>query len=635
VNIFSGQSNSKFYRVGVTHALPLFVVAVIASLFIIDTFAPIDIGAPVFYVVIVLLVASNGSRPAVLITACVVAVLIPTGYMLSHYTGDTGAAVVRCVASLFAIIATLILSLRNIKKTRQLCEQIGLLHLAHDADAAFEHPQKDLLAAIDAIPGMLWSASDEGEVIFVNRRWEESNIGLGGSCADLWQAIVHPDDLKNMRRDWQASVASGQMLDNVSRVRHTDGSYRWTRIAAEPLRDAEGAVRCWYGINSDVDARKRAEDMLMRNEVLLADAQRLTKTGSIAFSTADGEMVWSAEAYHILGYEPGPNVAPSLELILARTHPDDRADVEAAHRYGEGARSLVDIEYRLLLPAGVRKYVRYVAHFPPPAPINLAYVGALTDITDAQQSQEALTRSTAEFAHITRLTTLGELATSIAHEVAQPMAAVVTSGDAALRWLRRAQPDVEEVERAIGQTIKSAQRANDIVRKIRAMAQRRSAAYCAIHLSDVVDDAVQLMSREFRRHDVCCEVQQTNMRLLVRGDAMLLQQVIVNLLTNAVQAMSEHSGGRRIIHIGTEAMENNKVRLSIEDTGPGINAEDRDRLFEPFYTTNVNGIGIGLSLCRSIVEAHGGRISADTQCGAGALFRLTLPLDTEQRENVT
>lgn len=736
MNLFDSEHVSRPYR-RVDVCILLIAALVAVAVFMIDAFTALDIAVAVFYVVVLLLVASTGSRAAVLSTGAAVAILTLAGFGFSHDTDYSWDAVARCVVSLVAIGTTSLLSLRNLTNTAQLRELIDLLNLTHDAIFVYdltgsitfwnngaetlygwpaEHAigqhidkltqtrfpnseteiyaalvdrghwagelqrvcrdgrhvtvvsrialwrdakgkprailatnnditlqkrmemvlsqrQQELRAAIDTIPGMVWSASNEGEVVFVNRRWEESGMDTGTQGADLWQAIVHPDDLDRMRCDWQISVASGRALDNVSRVRQRDGDYRWMHIAAEPQYDDGGAVRRWYGVNTDIEARKIAEEALKRSEAFLVDAQRLSKTGSIGISPVNGDMLWSSEAYRIFGYEQRPEIEPSLELILARTHPDDRAKVEAAHQYSDAIAPLIDIEYRLLLPDGLLKYVHYVAHLGPPASTDLAYVGALMDITDGRQTQEALARSMAELAHVTRMTTLGELAASIAHEVTQPIAAVVTSGDAALRWLRRDPPKLDEVERSVGQMIKSVKRANEIVRQIRAMAQKRPAPRREVFLDDAVDGMVQLMAPEFQRQGVHCEVHRPIERPRLLADEVQLQQVVINLLMNAMQAMSGLENGPRLIRICTEVLEGREVRLSIQDSGPGIAFEDREQLFRPFFTTKANGMGMGLSICRSIVEAHGGNIGADVASVVGAVFRITLPLYTGPQES--
>lgn len=734
--------NATFIRSNTKRALPegpivfWFAAIVALTVFSIDAFTSLDIAVAVFYVVVVLLVASSGSDLAVMGATVVVAILTLAGFLISHDSDYAGGAIARCVLSLLAIGSTSILSLRNLSNTARLLEQIDMLNLTHDAvlvvdldgrvtfwnhgaeslygwsaeqasgqrihelthtraalpldeihaklldsgswsgelqrvrrdgrtvtvmsrvtvwrDAKgaprailatnnditlqkqmaneIEAQQAELRAAIDTIPGMVWSASGDGDVVSVNRRWQESGVDTEGHGADLWGAVVHPDDLAAMRRDWLDSVRSGRALDNMSRVRQRDGGYRWMHIAAEPQRDAAGAVHRWYGVNTDVEARKRAEDALTRSEAFLVDAQRLSKTGSIGIEAAHGKMIWSAEAYRIFGYEPSPDLTPGLARILDRTHPEDRRQVEIAHS-ADKATPLIDLKYRLIMPDGELKYVHYVAHSGPPVSTDLNYVGALMDVTSSQRTQEALTRSMAELTHATRMTTLGEMAASMAHEVTQPMAAVITSGDAALRWLGRPEPDIGEVSRSIGQMINSARRANDIVRQIRAMARKRPSALSRVSLVEMVEEAVSMMVPELARHGVICEVQPPPDAIHVHADSVQIQQVVVNLLLNAAQAMADLPGKPHRIAISISGPREGKVELRIEDSGNGISEDVRERLFTPFFTTKTNGMGMGLSICRSIIEAHGGRIALEDSSTAGARFLITLPLDAENKEN--
>ncbi|CAM2156065.1 PAS domain S-box protein [Paraburkholderia tropica] len=734
--------NATLIRSNTKRALPegpivfWFAAIVALTVFSIDAFTSLDIAVAVFYVVVVLLVASSGSDLAVMGATVIVAMLTLAGFLISHDSDYAGGAIARCVLSLLAIGSTSILSLRNLSNTARLLEQIDMLNLTHDAvlvvdlegrvtfwnhgaeslygwsaeqalgqriheltqtraalpldeihaklldsgswsgelqrvrrdgrtvtvmsrvavwrDAKgaprailatnnditlqkrmaneIEAQQAELRAAIDTIPGMVWSASGDGDVVYVNRRWQESGVDTEGRGADLWDAVVHPDDLGAMRRDWLDALRSGSALDNMSRVRQRDGGYRWMHIAAEPLRDADCAVRRWYGVNTDVEARKRAEDALTRSEAFLVDAQRLSKTGSIGIEAVHGKMIWSAEAYRIFGYEPSPALTPGLALILERTHPEDRRQVEIAHGAAM-ATPLVDLKYRLIMPDGELKYVHYVAHSGPPLSTDLNYVGALMDVTSSQRTQEALTRSMAELAHATRMTTLGEMAASMAHEVTQPMAAVITSGDAALRWLGRPEPDIGEVSRSIGQMIHSARRANDIVRQIRAMARKRPSALSRVSLVEMVEEAVSMMAPELVRHGVICEVQPPPDAIHVHADSVQIQQVVVNLLLNAAQAMADLPGKPHRIVISISAPREGSVDLRIEDSGNGVPEDVRERLFTPFFTTKTNGMGMGLSICRSIIEAHGGRITLEDSLAAGARFLITLPLDAEKKEN--
>lgn len=256
-----------------------------------------------------------------------------------------------------------------------------------------------------------------------------------------------------------------------------------------------------------------------------------------------------------------------------------------------------------------------------------AILASNIDVTLQRQMTEELAKQQAELAHATRMTTLGEMAASMAHEVTQPMAAVVTSGDAALRWLNRPAPDVDEVARSIGQMIRSARRANEIVRQIRAMAKKRPTVCSRIALADVVDEAVEMMAPELQRHGVHCDVHRAPENPFVLADNVQLQQVIINLLLNAAQAMDQQDTPRLIV-VMTTMLDGQRVQLSIEDTGSGIDTEVRERLFSPFFTTKTNGMGMGLSICRSIMEAHGGSIALDAAAATGTRFLITLPLES-------
>jgi PAS domain S-box-containing protein len=306
-----------------------------------------------------------------------------------------------------------------------------------------QRQQDELRATIDAIPGMVWSSSRDGCPDYMNRRWNEYGVELADDVRDIWQSIVHPDDLPAMQAAWREAVATGSALETTARIRRKDGVYRWMHVGAEPLRDANRDIVRWYGVNTDIEEHKQTQQALERSEAFLSDAQRLSRTGSIATRVPECDMGWSDETYRI--FDVPRHVTPTIELIAARTHPDDIDIVKRAHERALRGESHIDSEFRLLLTDGSVKHVHYVAHLSAPVSGKVEYVGALMDVTDRVTAQEALDRSTAELAHVTRVTMLGEMAASIAHEVTQPLAAIVTAGDAAARWLNRPRPDLDEV----------------------------------------------------------------------------------------------------------------------------------------------------------------------------------------------
>lgn len=361
---------------------------------------------------------------------------------------------------------------------------------------------------------------------------------------------------------------------------------------------------------------------LARSEAFLAEAQRLSRTGSIAVRLPEGSMTWSDEAYRIFGY--GRDVRPDTTHVLDRVHPDDVAQVRAAGDRMRAGAPDVSVAHRLLLPDGTVRHVHLVARLTAAEAGRTEYVGALMDVTTAVQTQRALERSQADLAHATRVTTLGELATSIAHEVTQPIAAIATCGGSALRWLDRPVPDLPEARRSVAQMIRDAERAGEIVHRIRLMARRQAPAVDMVDLNRLVRESLSVVRRELQEHRVATELVLAEPAPRIAGDRIQLQQVLLNLLLNAVQAMAASDTCR--LRMTTAPAERRRVSLVVEDTGPGFRPEDTDKLFTAFYTTRPEGLGMGLSICRSIVEAHGGTIHAGAAPGGGARLALTFPL---------
>ncbi|WP_109477019.1 PAS domain-containing sensor histidine kinase [Paraburkholderia sp. C35] len=492
-------------------------------------------------------------------------------------------------------------------------------------EAELQRQQDELRATIDAIPGMVWSSSRDGCPDYMNRRWNEYGVKLKAGTDDIWQSIVHPDDLPAMQAAWREAVGTGSALETTARIRRKDGVYRWMHIGAEPMRDAHGDIVRWYGVNTDIEEHKQTQQALQRSEAFLSDAQRLSRTGSIGTRVPECDMWWSEETYRIL--DVPRYVMPTIDLIVTRAHPDDIDIVKRMHERAMRGEPNIDSKFRLLLKDGAVKYVHYVAHLSMPASEKVEYVGALMDVTDRVKAQQALDRSTAELAHVTRVTMLGEMAASIAHEVTQPLAAIVTAGDAATRWLNRPRPDLDEVGLSIGNMTRDAKRATGIIRQIRAMAQKRDPSPTPLDLNALAREAIELLRRELEAHSVEVETDNLQHVLRVCVDRVQIQQVIINLMMNAVQAMSAVTGRARRLKVVTHRFDAGHAQLRVEDSGTGISEANSKRLFSPFFTTRKDGMGMGLSICRSIVEAHGGRIWADSQEGEGTTMQFILPLD--------
>jgi signal transduction histidine kinase len=371
--------------------------------------------------------------------------------------------------------------------------------------------------------------------------------------------------------------------------------------------------------------RRGVEGALRRSEAYLAEAQRLSHTGSFGWKIASGKMVWSKETYQIFGIDQATE--PTIALLLERVHPDDRALVQREVDRAAAGEENYDYEHRLLLPDGTVKHLHVVAHRVTYGSESAEIVGALMDVTATRGAQDALHAAQAELAHVARITTFGQLNAAIAHEVNQPLAAIVANAQATLRWLNRDVPNIAEAVAAVRRIVDDGNRAGGVTRRVRDLAKKVSPEVVELGVDEVVEEAVALVRREALSRRVAVRLEIDAGLPLIRGDRIQLQQVIINLAINGIQAMSEVADRPRILTIRSEQEDPGHVAIAIEDVGVGIDAGSVRRLFSAFYTTKPDGMGMGLAICRSIVEAHGGRVSASRNVGPGMTFKFTIPLD--------
>jgi C4-dicarboxylate-specific signal transduction histidine kinase len=284
--------------------------------------------------------------------------------------------------------------------------------------------------------------------------------------------------------------------------------------------------------------------------------------------------------------------------------------------------------YRLLMPDGSVKHVHATAHAVTDASGGIEFVGAVTDVTSRKRAEAELHEAQANLAHVTRVTALGELAASIAHEVNQPLAAVVTNAAACLRWLDRDPANLNEARATLRSIINDGNRAGEVIQRVRALVNKTTDRK-ALHINEVVNEVMSLVQHELFSHQVALRLELAPALPPVLADRIQLQQVILNLVINGIEAMQPVTDRPRELVIRTRQDETGQVLVTVSDCGVGVAAEDVDRLFDAFFTTKSDGMGMGLSICRSIVDAHGGRLSASGNTGPGATFQFTLPLHQE------
>ncbi len=507
---------------------------------------------------------------------------------------------------------------------------IALQRWQAETEERIRRTEQELRLVIDTIPALVWSALPDGSIDFVNQRLLEytglpfEDVKGWGS----WMAAWHPQDCATLMDEWRAALAAGEPFKKEARLRRADGQCRWFLLRAVPLRDELGNIVKWYGTTTDIEDRKRAEEALRRSEAYLAEAQRLSRTGSFGWNVASGDLFWSEENFRIFEYDRATK--PTIQRVLQRVHPDDIVLVQQLLERASHDRTDWELEHRLLMPDGSVKHLRVLAHASRDESGSLEFIGAVMDVTAAKRADEELHQARADLAHVTRVTTLGEMTSSIAHEVNQPIAATVTNAEAALRWLGAHPPDLAEVRQALDRIINAGNRAGEVIDRIRALVKKAPPRKDRLDINEIILEVIDLTRSEVRRKGVALTAQLLSDLPPISGDRIQLQQVILNLIINASEAISGVSEGPREVLVGSANDDPDGVLVTVRDSGPGLNAEQLDHLFDAFYTTKPDGLGMGLAISYSIIEAHGGRLWATPNIPRGAVFQFTLPADGDE-----
>ena len=495
-----------------------------------------------------------------------------------------------------------------------------------DLYATLQSSEDRLRLVIDTIPAHVWSARPDGSVDFINQRWLESTgLSIETGLGWAWGSVVHPDDLARFVDEWHAALEVGEPMESEARLRRADGNYRWWLIRNVPLRDELGNIVKWYGTAVDIEDRKQTEDALRRSEAYLHEAQRASQTGSWRHDFLSGVVTVSPEGLRIWGIKP-EDEASVTEFFFGRMHPDDRPVVE--QEYGAAVLKKADFrsDFRIVLPDGTVKNIHAIGH----PTLNesghiVEFVGTAIDITESKRAEEALRQAQADLARANRVTTMGELTASLAHEVNQPIGAAITDANTCLRWLTRDQPDLEEARAAASRMVKDGKRAGEIIGRIRVLFQKGTPEREWVDVNEVIREMIVLLHNEITHHSISVRTELARDLPRVMGDRVRLQQVMMNLIMNSIDAMKDVAGTREI-GIKSQPAENEQLLVSVSDTGVGLPPKQADQIFNAFFTTKSHGTGMGLRISRSIVESHGGRLWAADNAPSGASFHLTLPI---------
>jgi PAS domain S-box-containing protein len=435
-----------------------------------------------------------------------------------------------------------------------------------------------------------------------------------------------------LRKQVQEMLAGSHTFEPVE-VDHvfTSKGQRTLILDAHPLSFPGHAERRILVTFQDITARKqaeaakdlRSEEELRRSEAFLAEGQRLSSTGSFSWRVATDDITWSEQLYRIFEFEPRTPV--TSERINSRVHPEDvpmmNERIERARAGGS------DFEYalRLLMPDGSVKHVNAIAHGSRDAEGRLEYIGAVQDVTQRRMSEEALAKARSELAKVVGVTSLGVLTASIAHEVNQPLSGIITNASTCLRMLDTDPPNVDGARETARRTIRDGNRASDVITRLRALFGKKEFTFELLDLNDVTREVIALSLSDLQRNRVALQSELAEDLPAITGDRIQIQQVILNLLRNASDAMvGVHDRPRQLL-IRTAHEDGDRVRLMVRDAGVGFDSQSMDKLFDTFYTTKSDGMGIGLSVSRSIVEKHHGRLWAELNDGPGATFSFSIP----------
>jgi PAS domain S-box-containing protein len=374
------------------------------------------------------------------------------------------------------------------------------------------------------------------------------------------------------------------------------------------------------------EERLRSETELRRAYAQLTEAQRLSHTGSFTWDLQADEHIWSSEIHRIFGFEPGTKI--TMQMIQSAIHPEDMAAVMGViGRAAEGGD--FDLEFRIVTAAGVVRHAHVVGRRIEQISDRPVFIGALQDVTESKVAEEALNRARSELAHVARVTTLNALTASIAHEVSQPLSGVITNASTCLRMLNGDPPNIDGALETVRRTIRDGNRASDVIARLRVLFSKKEITLESLDLNEATQEVIALSLSDLQRNRVILRSELAGELPPVTGDRVQLQQVILNLLRNASDAMTTVEDRPRQLLIKTERDEGDRVRLSAIDAGVGFKPEAVAKLFEAFYTTKNDGMGIGLSVSRSIIEAHHGRLWATANDGPGATFSFSLPCETD------
>ncbi len=489
------------------------------------------------------------------------------------------------------------------------------------AEDALRASELNFRQIVDSIPGLLCTNTSAGEVELVNQTLLNYT---GKRLEELrdWHAVVHPGDLPGVASLWGHSVRTGHPFNVDVRVCRADGTYRWFHCRGLPSRDADGRIVRWYNLLTDIEDRTNAEAALRASEQELGLIVEMIP-GLVWCASPRGELTYVNR--RVLNYI-GTNVETLAQDGWTNfLDPDDLEGWVGSWSHAVATGGQHEVQYRLRRWDGEYRWFQVLGQ-----PLRdgegrvIRWYGLLIDIDDRKNVEEALRSAQNRLARATQTATVGELAASIAHEINQPLAAVVANGHACLRWLSADPPSLARAYEAGERIVRDGKEAGEVVRRIRALFRRASLEKATLDLNEVIGEVLGLLGSETRKRRVAVETDLETALPAVVADRVQLQQLVLNLLINGLDAMDPVQDRPRKLYIRSKRECADTVLVEMRDYGVGL--KDPEKVFEAFFTTKENGMGMGLTICRSIIEAHNGRLWASSAEGPGTKFCFTLPV---------
>jgi len=492
-------------------------------------------------------------------------------------------------------------------------------------------------ALVRATSSLVWTSAPDGQIVDM----PEWRAYTGQSVEQIegwgWLNSLHPDDCERTRVAWQQAVDTRSFYETDYRIRRSDGVYVWHRARGVPILEADGSIREWVGLCLDIHLRKQAEEKRIEaetalqrlNEVLeqrveseVRERARIWNVSQdmLVVTDLEGEFLSLNPAWTTtLGWSEADLVGNTYEWLV---HSDDRNKARAEQaRLAEGNRTR-QFENRLRHNDGSFRWLSWTA-----VPDRGRIYAVARDVTAIRAAEEELRSSRQELARVGRQLTMGAITASIAHEIKQPLTAILANANAGLRWLSNETPDRDEAAAALERIVGDGQRARQVMETVRAMFRKDTEEKALLDMNNVVRQVFGLLDSELQRNDMVVKYELGQELPRVLGDQVQLQQVILNLVINAIDAMSLVIDRPRTLRVSSERCDPAGLILTLEDSGTGMDPKNVKRIFEPFFTTKSHGMGMGLSICRSIVEAHGGQVTASLASPHGTAFHVILPAD--------